>query len=216
MKTDIKITILSNQLIAPGAYLLSFERPFEFLPGQVIAISDKPDGEPRLYSIASGNNNHVISLLYTVQPGGKFTPWLSIQQKGHVLFTSLPFGRFTGTDQKAYWIATGTGIAPFASMFQSGQGSNKILIHGNRTLQGFYFQELFSPIMGNNYIRCCSRENPEGCFHGRVTDYLKQMPDLPADVPYYLCGSAEMVVDVRDILIKRGIPFDLIVAEIFF
>ena len=33
---------------------------------------------------------------------------------------------------------------------------------------------------------------------------------------YYLCGSAEMVVDTRDILIEKGIPFENIVSEIYF
>ena len=33
---------------------------------------------------------------------------------------------------------------------------------------------------------------------------------------YYLCGSAEMVVEIRDILIEKGIPFDRIISEIYF
>ncbi len=31
-----------------------------------------------------------------------------------------------------------------------------------------------------------------------------------------LCGNAEMVVEVRDLLISRGIPFGQIRAEIYF
>ena len=33
---------------------------------------------------------------------------------------------------------------------------------------------------------------------------------------YYLCGSADMVVEVRDILIGKGIPFGHIISEIYF
>jgi ferredoxin--NADP+ reductase len=36
------------------------------------------------------------------------------------------------------------------------------------------------------------------------------------DQKYYLCGSAEMVVESREILISKGIPFNNIVAEIYF
>jgi ferredoxin--NADP+ reductase len=40
--------------------------------------------------------------------------------------------------------------------------------------------------------------------------------NLPLNYKYYLCGSAEMVVDVRDILIAKGIPYEQIFAEIYF
>ena len=33
---------------------------------------------------------------------------------------------------------------------------------------------------------------------------------------YYLCGSAEMVVECREILLGKGIAFSNIVAEIYF
>jgi len=40
--------------------------------------------------------------------------------------------------------------------------------------------------------------------------------DLATDNRYYLCGSAEMVVQVRDILISKDIPFQNIVSETYF
>ena len=39
---------------------------------------------------------------------------------------------------------------------------------------------------------------------------------LPVDRKYYLCGSAEMVVGTRDILISKNVPYDAIIAEIYF
>ncbi len=42
----------------------------------------------------------------------------------------------------------------------------------------------------------------------------KRCPD--PGLKYYLCGSAEMVVDTRDILIRKGVPFDQIISEIYF
>jgi ferredoxin--NADP+ reductase len=49
-----------------------------------------------------------------------------------------------------------------------------------------------------------------------VTDYLQRLPDLPKGDKYYLCGQALMVVEVRDLLIEKGIPYGQIYAEIFF
>jgi len=39
---------------------------------------------------------------------------------------------------------------------------------------------------------------------------------IPADIKYYLCGKALMVVETRDILIERGVPFSNILSEIYF
>nr|NQU89377.1 oxidoreductase [Bacteroidota bacterium] len=53
-------------------------------------------------------------------------------------------------------------------------------------------------------------------FHGRITKWLSEAESLPINRKYYLCGSAEMVVEVRDILIEKNVPYGNIVAEIYF
>ena len=55
----------------------------------------------------------------------------------------------------------------------------------------------------------------DAVYPGRVTDYLRSVNHLPEDYKYYLCGRAEMVVEARDILIEKGIPFSSIVSEIY-
>ena len=113
-------------------------------------------------------------------------------------------------------VATGTGIAPFYSMLRSGLAVNKTLIYGNRYLEQFHFYDEFSTILGSNYLRCCTAEYNAEVYHGRVTEYLAMQPALDPNLKYYICGSAEMVVDTRDTLINKGIPFDQIVSEIYF
>jgi ferredoxin--NADP+ reductase len=101
-------------------------------------------------------------------------------------------------------------------MIRSGKADNKVLIHGVSYANQFYFEDFLKEELGDKYIRCCSREQAEGCFSGRVTDYLQRLPDLPKGDKYYLCGQALMVVEVRDLLIQMGIPYGQIYAEIFF
>ena len=60
---ELKYTIypiLSNNEIAEGAYILSIKRGFNFLAGQVVGLGVSPDIPPRLYSIASGENDELI------------------------------------------------------------------------------------------------------------------------------------------------------------
>lgn len=218
-KTQILLTpvlVEGNDEIATGVFILRFKRTFDFIAGQVIGICLEPDGDPRLYSIASGIHDNDIQILYNIKPTGKLTPPLARVKSGDHIYITPPFGSYSGSAEPAWWIASGTGIAPFSSMFRSGLGANKVLLHGGRLKEFFYFQDEFLPVLGENYIRCCSRESGDGLFSGRLTAYLQQYPNLPTDLKYYLCGSAEMVVDVRDILISRGIPFGNIVSEIYF
>ncbi|MEE4257707.1 MAG: FAD-dependent oxidoreductase [Bacteroidales bacterium] len=211
------VKVESNTEITEGVFVLSYPRSHAFVAGQVVGICLVEGEKPRLYSIASGNQDDMIRLLYNIKPGGEISPGLAELKRGDTLFVSAPFGSFYGTSAPAVFIASGTGIAPFASMLRSGLHQDKMLIHGGRTLDSFYFREEMESVLGNdNYVRCCSQEKGEGVYEGRLTAYLREQEDLPAGRKYYLCGLAEMVVESRDILIEKGIPFENIVAEIYF
>ncbi|MFA8300077.1 MAG: FAD-binding oxidoreductase [Hyphomicrobiales bacterium] len=208
--------IISNKKIKDGVYLLTIKYNEKFIPGQVVGLSLNPKDPPRLYSIASAGSDQKIDILFNIKDGGSLTPQLSRLKASDTIYISHPFGAFLGDDKPAWWIASGTGIAPYRSMSLAGLYKNKKLIHGGRTLEDFYFYEEFKDLFGSNYIRCSSRlEHPE-VFHGRITKYLEQQDHIPKDINYYLCGNSEMVVDVREILISKGVPFLNIMAEIYF
>lgn len=208
-------TITNNEEIAPGVHVISFKRDSDFLPGQVIKIAMDRQHPPRIYSICSGNQEDEIRVLFNIKEDGLLTPKLSAVIPGDQILVSKPYGGFLGNDEPAWWIATGTGIAPFYSMFRSGLGSNKRLIHGVSFLNQFYFEDDLEWALDKEYIRCCSRESSCDVIPGRVTDYLKGVETLP-DVKYYICGKALMVVEVRDLLIARGVAYDNILGEIYF
>jgi ferredoxin/flavodoxin---NADP+ reductase len=213
MKT---VRIILNTEIAHLVYLLEFEKPFNFIPGQVINIG-KEGVAPRMYCIASGMEDSYCKVLFDVKLSGMLTPYLKDLKPGDFLQISEPFGSFFCDSGPAYWIAAGTGIAPFYAMFRSGLATNKILIHGGRYANSFYFQNEFEPYFpGNNYVRCASAKTDVNFFHGRVTHFLDVQTTLPNNLKYYLCGNAEMIVETRDILIEKKIPFENIIAEIYF
>ncbi len=211
-----KAYILKNKEITPGTFLLSFKRTFNFSPGQVMALTTKENIPARLYSIASGNSDETIDILYDVKNEGELTPRLSILEKDDMILFSSPFGKFIDNNEPSYWISTGTGIAPFISMIKSGLIKNKKLIHGARNQYFFYFEDFLKSKLGSNYIPCCSQCEDNRFFKGRLTEYLKQKENLSINEKFYLCGSAEMIVDVRDILIDKGVPFNNIISEIYF
>jgi ferredoxin--NADP+ reductase len=208
--------IISNEEISPEVFVLKFKRDFNFVAGQVISIALHIDEQPRMYSIASGTQDDEIWILYNIKPDGELTPELSKLKAGDTIYISAPEGSFYGTAKPSVWIASGTGIAPFVSMWRSDLTRDKLLIHGGRFLHSFYFEEEFKNLLGKDYIRCCSQESGDGVYYGRLTHWLREQQNLPTDRKYYLCGSAEMVVETRDILIEKEIPYENIVAEIYF
>ena len=213
---DLKEYLLTNNLeVSPGVHLISFKRDFDFIPGQVVKIAADKIHPPRIYSICSGNKSTEVSILFNIKEDGFLTPKLAAMLPGDKILVSAPYGSFTPTMEKAWFIATGTGIAPFYSVISSGQTNGKTMIHGVRLLTQFYFEDELEETLGENYTRCCSAEKSCNVFPGRVTDYLNQLESLP-DVKYYICGQALMVVEVRDLLIKKGIGFENIMSEIYF
>lgn len=59
--------------IALGIFMFSYERVYAFTAGQVVAITVDLADEPKLYSIASGENEAEISILFNVIPSGKLS-----------------------------------------------------------------------------------------------------------------------------------------------
>jgi len=207
--------ISNNEEISPDVHVISFKRNFDFFPGQVVKIAVDNEHPPRIYSICSGNHEDEVRILFNIKEDGFLTPKMAGMIPGDKILVSQPYGSFLGTEEPAWWIATGTGIAPFYSMFRSGLNENKKLIHGVAQLNQFYFEDELDLALGENYVRCCSRESSCDVIPGRVTKYLSEIDNLP-DVNFCLCGKALMVVEVRDLLIEKGISYEKILAEIYF
>lgn len=211
----MKQVILHNDEIAPGVFLLAVERRHDFIPGQTVKVGLDEDLPPRIYSICSGSKEKELRILFNIKEDGLLTPRLAKLRPGDAVWISAPGGSFIGTADPAVWIATGTGIAPFYSMLRSGMAGNKILLHGVRRANQFYFQDEWKTALKDDYHRFCSGEDVDGISRGRVNQYLERH-DLPRDRKYYICGQATMCVEVRDLLIGKGIPFTDIVVEIYF
>jgi ferredoxin/flavodoxin---NADP+ reductase len=207
--------VLSIRETGKNAWIISIPKKDAVQAGQVIALTTDPEIPRRLYSLCNGENDTTLSFLFDVKKEGLLTPRLSHLRPGSEILVSKPHGNFLILPGPDWMIATGTGIAPFRSALRSGKASGKTLIHGAAYRDSFYFSDEFASDPSVSYIQCCSREKFPGSFHGRVTGYLEKAT-LHADIKYYLCGRTEMIVEVRDLLIRRGIPFGQIITEIYF
>ena len=208
--------MLDRREIADGVHVLAFQRDFDFRPGQIVGLSSGDPMPFRWYSIASGTEDERIEVVFDVVAEGALTPLLARAEAGDTLLVTGPRGEFAETGTDGLWIATGTGIAPFRSMTRSGLGKRKILVHGARGRADFLFSGEFAASLGERYVRCASREEGPDLYPGRLSAWLRERENLDADHRYLLCGGADMVVDVRDILISRGVPWSNVLSEIYF
>lgn len=211
-----EVVLISNIEIAKDVYVLSFPNIFEFKPGQVISIQLDKKSPSRMYSIASAIHEPNIRILFNIKDLGFLTPKLAKLNVGQTIFISEPFGSFLhDVNENDFFISAGTGIAPFNSFLQSYKNQSITLIHGSKTLDKFYFENELK-FKNDKYIRCCSKEADNTVFPGRLTKYLEKVDNFSSIITYHLCGSAEMVNEVRDILIKRKVPYEKIQSEIYF
>ncbi len=196
---------------------LSRPEGFVFRAGQHIRIRSR--GDERDYSVSSGPEEAPLELCVRHLPEGAFTPTLASLEPGSELAFSGPRGHFTfrPSNRPAVFVATGTGIAPFASMARSGV-KDFLLLHGVRQPEDLYYEELFRAA-ASEAVPCLTgpgagRRARHEAFSGRVTAYLKA--NLPRNAyDFYLCGRDEMIRDVT-LLVDELFPGSRVYSEIFF
>lgn len=203
--------------VSPSTYVLRVDRQgIEFLPGQYVSIGKKGSFQAREYTIYSSVEDNFLELLIVEVKGGAVSTALGKCAPGDPLELEGPEGYFhikekTRATAKHFFVATGTGIAPFHSFVRSYPGLDYILLHGVRYATDCYDREVYDP---ERYIDCISREG-KGKFRGRVTDYIRRHP-VDLTTLCYLCGNSDMIFEAYDILVQQGIPSDHIITEVFY
>ena len=192
-------------------------RDVQFVPGQYIVLGKKGLFAAREYTIYSSIEDDFLECLITEVDGGAISPALRRCKPGEFLNVEGTMGYFcleeeTRLTTKHFFIATGSGIAPFHSFVRSYPDLDYTLLHGVRYLSDCYDKDAYEP--AERYISCVSREKG-GKFHGRVTDYLKKKVCDPETL-YYLCGNCNMIFETYEILIQQSVPREHIFTEVFY
>jgi NAD(P)H-flavin reductase len=204
-----------NRLSDTGYELVVERAGITFKPGQLINIHGRSHLEDRSYTVCSGDRDEHLTVLFRLIPGGVLTPQLVRLKPGDPIRISGPYGEFTVRDatRPLVFFATGTGVAPCRAYMRSHAGLDITLAHGVRTREDLFYRETFARL---NYHPCLSADpDAPGVFHGRVTDFARRRI-FPPDAHYYLCGANEMIYEVREILLARGIDRATVFSEEYY
>jgi len=198
-------------------FILALARPanFRFKAGQRIRILLKQ--HQRDYSLIPGDTEDELCLLIRRVADGIVSLALGECPLESPLTFEGPAGHFIyrPSPRPAVFIATGTGIAPFAAMCREGT-KGFILCHGVRFPEDLYFREWVEKA-ARQYVPCLSGDapsRPPGIFKGYVTTYLREQ--MPAgDYDFYLAGRRDMIADAIGI-IDQTFPTSRVYSEIFY
>jgi ferredoxin--NADP+ reductase len=223
-----------------------------FSNGHFTMIGLRVDGKPllRAYSIASANYEDHLEFFSIKVPGGPLTSRLQHLQVGDtVIVGRKPTGTLVDDyllpGKRLYMLSTGTGLAPFMSIVRDPEIYEKydqlILVHGVRQVDELAYHDLLVEHLPNHeflgelvssklrYYPTVTREEYKNM--GRVTELIEsgklfedlEVPPLdPAVDRVMICGSADMLRDLKEMLEKRGFkegntstPGDFVIERAF-
>jgi sulfhydrogenase subunit gamma (sulfur reductase) len=209
---DVKEFTLSN----PGG---------EFTPGQFATIKIEDGQAPvcmRSYSVLTGDEGKLQMIIKKVE-GGRGTAFLFGREKGDALQMLYPLGHFglpSTLGEKLTFIGTGTGVAPLLCMIESlpasFEGEVK-LIFGVRFASDLFYLERIEKIEQKlkNFKLVATVSRPQDGWSGhkgRVTEYLKEV-DINGQ--FFICGTHQMILDVKNLLTEKGVPKENVYFENF-
>ncbi len=225
---------------------------FRFRSGEFVMIGLPVGGKAllRAYSIASPAWDDELEFYSIKVPEGPLTSRLSLIQPGErVLLGRKPTGTLVldalTPGRRLYLFATGTGIAPFASLVRDpdtyAQFESVVLVHTCRLVAELdYGFDLIArtredPLVGEaacaKLVHVASATRQDYPLQGRITDLIDSgdlfrrlgAPPLdPAGDRAMLCGSMAMIHDVRQRLEAAGLqeganatPGDYVIERAF-
>lgn len=198
-----------------------------FVPGQFFLL-EVEEKVHRAYSIATSPTElPEFELLIKYLKGGAASELLWKMKSGDTAQFRGPMGKFAikHPDKKQLLIATGTGLAPIRSIYRSLLDHDALpalhLIFGVRHEDNLFCVEEFQDLRSRfperfRFQLCLSQPQNDlaDCFAGRVTQFVESLSDDEfADTEVSICGSRQMVVDIREILEQRGVDNSMVNVE---
>ena len=212
----------------------------------------KEDGKPllRAYSIASANYEEHLEFLSIKVPDGPLTSRLQHIQVGDTIIVGRkPTGTllidYLLPAKRLYLLSTGTGVAPFLSIIRDPETYERfeqvILVHGTRQVNELAYHdfieehlpehEFLGELIGGKLLYYPTVTREEFRNQGRVTTLLENgklaadlgLPPLnPAEDRVMICGSPEMLRDLKAMMESRGFkegntttPGDFVIERAF-
>ena len=248
-------TVISVRHWTDRLFSFRVTRPasLRFRSGEFVMIGLMGDsGKPllRAYSIASPSWDEELEFYSIKVPDGPLTSRLQhIQPGDQIVLRPKPVGTLVHDallpGSRIFFLATGTGIAPFASLMRDPDTYDKFdqvvmmhtcrdvaeLAYGRDLVEGLSDDPLIGDLVADKLLYYPTTTRETSSYMGRITDNLlsgKVFTDLgippidPAEDRAMVCGSLAFNHDVKAVLEKFGLhegansePLEYVVEKAF-
>ncbi len=204
----------------PGIFTLSMrslDKPYKYLPGQFLHLAlDKYDPsapwpESRCFSMQTCESDSMIKITYSVK--GVFTGRMAGEiAAGKNLWLKLPYGELFSrphSKDKTVFIAGGTGVTPFLSLFTSGlfaEYANPRLYLGVRSKDYYiYDKEIAKAKEINPSFRAfIIDQEDKGMLD--IARILNENPAGSAGSVFFISGPPVMTLNFKRYMLDKGVP----------
>ncbi len=241
MNRFYELTISKITQLTTSSVMITFEVPellkkvFHFEAGEYLTLQQTIGGEKvrRAYSIYSGVNEGELSVAVKRVPNGVFSTYATTQLKaGDVLEVMPPKGSFVFFydifgNRDIMLFSAGSGVTPMMSIAKTALSKTNIkvvFVYGNKSKEeALFFDEIEAlriQYPERFLVHYAFSQQPWGDHYtGRINDRIvneifAKYKDLNWG-RYYACGPTELVKNLREILLLRGIDKDRIFTELF-
>jgi len=241
MNRFYELTISKITQLTTSSVMITFEVPellkkvFHFEAGEYLTLQQTIGGEKvrRAYSICSGVNEGELSVAVKRVPNGVFSTYATTQLKaGDVLEVMPPKGSFVFFydifgNRDIMLFSAGSGVTPMMSIAKTALSKTNIkvvFVYGNKSKEeALFFDEIEAlriQYPERFLVHYAFSQQPWGDHYtGRINDRIvseifAKYKDLNWG-RYYACGPTELVKNLREILLLRGIDKDRIFTELF-
>ena len=241
MNRFYELTISKITQLTTSSVMITFEVPellkkvFHFEAGEYLTLQQTIGGEKvrRAYSICSGVNEDELSVAVKRVPNGVFSTYATTQLKaGDVLEVMPPKGSFVFfydifDNRDIMLFSAGSGVTPMMSIAKTALSKTNIkvvFVYGNKSKEeALFFDEIEAlriQYPERFLVHYAFSQEPWGDHYtGRINDRIvneifAKYKDLNWG-RYYACGPTELVKNLCEILLLRGIDKDRIFTELF-
>lgn len=223
--------ITQKKMLTQDMLELHLEKPegLDYQAGQFVQFEIPVEGQivKRSYSLASTPSDEDLSFCIKILPqqlNGPASAYLPTLSVGDEIAIGPVRGRFCVSEPSdLVLIATGAGIAPIIGIVRDelenrGTPKNVYLLFGLRHEDDVFWKDVFDQLVERypNFHYTLTLSRPSDTWtgtRGRVTDHVQNHIDN--DAKYFLCGSPNMVKDVRSFLVEQKVDPKKIHFEIF-
>lgn len=217
---DCQATVTAVRWLTPDVIEVDLQilepADFQFEAGQWVSVPFGPKNVRAWSMISSPTRKGTITLSVDTTPGGIGSQWLRGLEPGQRVFFKGPTGGFVfnrADPRRALFVAEEIGIAPVRSillhLYETGYGRPNVLIFWARDaswlLYDAFFRGLSRRYPSFSYLPVL-REPPDAWRgeRGEVTDAVERLVHSVERLVVHVCGGAQTIQRVREVLVKKG------------